>query len=146
MNELKQVEIEHLLQMLKTALIQEIDFPQKGNSFEFDATGELKKDLFAIKIYRGKIRRNKYEIGARIKRDGILLLELHVNPGNVHVNPDGQKIIGSHWHIYTEKYGRRQAFPATDVRADDFVESTINFLKKFNIINIPSIQYQMELL
>lgn len=94
MNESKkltQEEAEHLLDMAKKSLVEGITFPEKGHDIEFDVVGSEKKDLFATKIYRGKINPVKYEIGARIKKDGILLLELHVNPSTIHVNPDGKK-------------------------------------------------------
>lgn len=144
-NRLTQEEAEYLLKMLKKSLIEEITFPERGNSVEFDVIGSEKKDLFTTRIYRGKINSTKYEISARIKKDGIMLLELHVNPGKTHVNPDGEKIIGSHWHIYSEKYGRKQAFPADDIHSDHFVDNTLLFMEKFNIIEKPSINYQLEL-
>ena len=142
---LTQEEAEHLLNMAKKSLVEGITFPEKGHDIEFDVVGSEKKDLFATKIYRGKINPVKYEIGARIKKDGILLLELHVNPSTIHVNPDGKKIVGSHWHVYSEEYGRRQAFPADDIHSEHFVENTILFMEKFNIIEKPSINYQLEL-
>lgn len=148
MNETKkltQKEAEYLLNMLKISLIEEITFPEKGNSVEFDVVGSEKKDLFATRIYRGRINSAKYEIGARIKKYGIMLLELHVNPGKTHINPDGRKIIGSHWHVYSEEYGRKQAFPADDIHSDHFVDNTLLFMEKFNIIEKPSINYQLEL-
>lgn len=142
---LSQKEAEHLLKMLKRTLVEEINFPSLGESVEFDLMGDTKKDLFTTKIYRGKINRKKYEIGARIKKDNTLLLELHISPGKVHPNPDGEKIIGSHWHIYSEEYGRRKAFPAEDINSEDFVENTIKFLEEFNVIEKPSITFQLEL-
>lgn len=145
-NRLTQEEADKLLNMLKTALIEEINFPSKGASFEFDIQGDSKKDIFTAKIYRGKINRFKYELGARIKKDGIMLLELHINPGNIHTNPDGQKLIGSHWHIYSEKYGRAYAFPAENIQSDDFVKNTKLFLENFHLVEIPHINFQMELL
>ena len=144
-NKLTQEEAEYLLKMLKKSLIEEITFPEKGNSIEFDVIGSEKKDIFTTRIYRGRINSAKYEISARIKKDGIMLLELHVNPGKNHVNPDGEKITGSHWHIYSEKYGRKQAFPADDIHSDHFVDNTLLFMEKFNIIEKPSINYQLEL-
>ncbi len=148
MNESKkltQEEAEHLLNMLKKSLVGEITFPEKGHDVEFEVVGSGKKDLFATRIYRGKINPTKYEIGARIKKDGIMLLELHVNPSTIHVNPDGGKIVGSHWHVYSEEYGRKQAFPADDIHSEHFVENTILFMEKFNIIEKPSINLQLEL-
>ena len=145
LTKLTREEVERLLKMLKKSVAGSIDFPEKGTATEFELIGDTKMDLFITKIYRGKIDAQKYEIGARIKKDGILLLELHVNPSKVHLNPDGKKIIGSHWHIYTVEYGRQMAYPAEDIEADKFVENTMNFLDKFNVIEKPVINHQMEI-
>lgn len=75
-----------------------------------------------------------------------MLLELHINPGKPHINPNGEKIVGSHWHIYTEEFGRKQAFLADDLHSDHFVENTILFMEKFNIVEKPTINYQLELI
>lgn len=145
MHKLTQEEAETLLNMLKRAFDDEITFPSKGESIEFDVIGDSKRDLFTTKIYRGKINSQKYEISARIKKNNLMLLELHINPSKPHLNPNGEKLIGSHWHIYTEKYGRRQAFLAEDLHSENFVENTIMFMKKFNIIERPTINFQLEL-
>ena len=98
---ISQKEADRLLNMLKHSLVSEINFPSKGDSTEFHVVGDQKKDLFAINIFRGKINSLKYNMGARIIKNGILLLELHINPSNIHINPDGEKITGSHWHLYS---------------------------------------------
>lgn len=72
-------------------------------------------------------------------------MELHMNPTGVHRNPDGEKIRGSHWHIYTEEFGRSFAFLADDIQSDSFVENTIYFLTKFNVIEKPNVICQLEL-
>ncbi|QOV20541.1 hypothetical protein INP51_06250 [Blautia liquoris] len=143
---LTQAEADKMLNMLKKTLLEEIEFPSKGKSIEFDVIGDTKKDIFTAKIYRGKINHLKYDFGARIKKDGILLLELHINPSSAHLNPDGKKIIGSHWHIYSEKYGRKLAFLAEDITSENFVENTLKFFKKFNIIEGPKVYCQEEFL
>lgn len=142
---LTQDEAIKLLEMLKSTLVKSVNPPVKGDATEFDVVGEINHVLFTIRLYRGKINPNKYEIGARIKKDGILLLELHINPGKPHKNPDGTKLIGSHWHIYTEEYYRRYAIPAEDMDADDFVENTLAFFEMFNLIEVPFISCQSEL-
>lgn len=142
---LTQSEANRLLEMIKKSLVNEISFPNKGKDIEFDVSGEKKQDLFTIKIFRGNKNSKKCDLGARIKINGILLLELHINPAP-HINPDGKKIIGNHWHIYTEEYGRKQAFPAEEINSDDFVINTIIFLNKFNVIEHPEITFQTELL
>ena len=134
-----------LLEMLKRSLVADINFPDCGGKAKFDVVGNTKKDVFSIDIYRGKINPHKYDIGALIKKNGIMLLQLHINPTNVHTNPDGQKIIGNHWHIYTEEHGRAFAFPAENIQSDEFVENTIAFLVKFNVIEKPNISLQLKL-
>lgn len=145
-NKVSQAEAEKFLNMLKKSLVSSINFPETGTSIEFKVQGDTDRDIFIIKILRGKKNRLKYELGARISFNNILLLELHINAGNTHVNPDGTKLKGSHWHIYTEQYGRALAYPADDINSTKFVENTIDFLKKFNVIKCPEICYQMELL
>lgn len=143
---LTDAEASRLIEMTKRSLIAEIGFPTRGGEKEFEVVGDTKKDKFIIGIFRGRKNPFKYNIGARIKKNGILLLELHINPSGVHPNPDGEKIRGSHWHIYTEEYGRGYAFPAEDIQDDAFVDNTMAFLAKFNVVEPPEITYQLELL
>lgn len=141
-----QEEAEKLLKMLKNTLVDEIQFPSAGKSIEFNVEGETKEDIFVINIFRGKINRLKYNIGARVMKNGIVLLELHINPSNRHPNPDGELITGNHWHIYSEKYGLKWAFPADNINSEDFEKNTILFLIKFNVIEKPNVIYQVELI
>ena len=136
---ISQKEADRLLHMLKRSLVSEITFPLKGESAEFDVIGDKRQDLFTIKIFRGRINHLKYNLGARITRNGILLLELHINPSNVHFNPDGNKIVGNHWHIYSEEFGRLLTLPAGDIECEQFTDNTIIFLEKFHVIEKPVI-------
>ena len=70
---LTNAEARKLLEMTKRSLIAEMSFPTRGNMKEFDVIGDTKKDIFSINIYRGKIQPLKYNIGARIKKNGIML-------------------------------------------------------------------------
>lgn len=140
-----QEEANRLLDMVKRSLVKAISFPKNGDTKEFEVVGDNKKDLFIISIYEGKIAHRKFNYGARIKKNNVMLLELHVNPSAVHRNPDGGKIIGSHWHIYTEQYGRSYAFQAEDINNEMFVDNAIKFLDKFNVIEKPSFAVQMEI-
>lgn len=144
-NQLKQEEIEYLLNLLKSSLVENIGFPEKGRSEVFQVKSNSSNDLFNINIYRGNVNRNKYNISAVIEKNSIPILELHMNPGNRHTNPDGSIIEGNHWHIYSEEYERRQAFPADELSSEKFVENTLAFLDKFNVIEKPTISYQLEI-
>lgn len=95
-NKISQTEANRLLNLVKRTLVSEINFPSKGKAEEFNVVGDSKQDVFAVNFFRGKINRFKYNIGARVIKNGIMLLELHINPSNIHTNPDGEKITGSH--------------------------------------------------
>ena len=143
---LTQDEAKRLIDMLKRALVSTVVFPSQGQGDEFDVVGDTKKDAFCISIYRGRIQPLKYNLGARIKKNGTMLLELHVGQSLVHTNPDGEKINGTHWHVYTEGYGRSYAFPADSILSDQFVDNTIKFLEEFHVVEKPTVLYQVELI
>lgn len=144
--QLTQDEANRLINMLKRAYDKYILFPGQGKSCEFDVIGDSNRDIFTIKICHGKRDRLKYTFNARIKKNGQPLLELHITSKNaVHQNPDGTKLYGSHFHIYTEEHGRRFAF-TVDIKNEDFVENTITFLDKFNVIEKPTINLQYEII
>lgn len=141
---LTQNEADRLLSMVKRSVAVEIYFPTRGEAKEFDVIGDTKKDIFTVSIFKGAINLYKCNYGARIKKNGVMLLELHISPSNVHYNPDGKKLIGNHWHIYTEKYGRSLAFPAGNIDDENFVDNAMCFLKKFNVIEYPKINEQIK--
>lgn len=143
---LTQDEAKRLLGMIKHSLVASINFPSQGKTQEFDVVGETKKDVFSVNIFRAKIKQFKYHFGARIKKNGVMLLELDINPSAVHQNPNGEKIIGNHWHIYTEEYGRSYAFPAEDLNSELFEDNALIFLERFNVVEKPIINHQLEIL
>ena len=140
---LSQEDAEKLLSELKEALIESIHAPENRKSVEFDAQGCSSKNLFSIYIFRGKINKEKVNYSARIKANNVVLLELHVGATNKHMDPiTGDVISGSHWHIYQEGYNHSHAFPAENINSDEFVENTIKFLDKFNVIKKPAVYEQ----
>ncbi|MBS6678661.1 MAG: hypothetical protein KH330_13145 [Clostridiales bacterium] len=54
MEQLKQEEAKRLLEMLKYTLTNEINFPEKGMAKEFTVKSTTTRDMFTIRIYRGK--------------------------------------------------------------------------------------------
>ena len=36
-------------------------------------------------------------------------------------------------------------YEAKDIKSDNFVENTLAFLKRFNVVKMPTISYQLEL-
>lgn len=141
---ISQKEAERLLNMLKRTLVREVSFPQKRKNEEFRVIGDTKKDEFTVNIFRGSIRRDKYNLNARVTKNGRVLLQLHINPSNVHYNPNGEKITGSHWHIYTEEHELGMAIPAENIESERFIETTMLFLEEFNVVEKPNIIEQIE--
>lgn len=142
---ISQAEAERLLNLIKHTLVERITFPLKSETEDFEVAGDDMKDIFIVHIYHGRLNRLKSYYSARVKFKNILLLELHIGQTNVHHNPDGEKIVGNHWHIYTEQYDCKTAFPAENIISDEFIENTIKFLDKFNVLKKPDINFQEEL-
>lgn len=69
------------------------------------------------------------------------LLRLCVN-GSTHTNPDGERISGTHWHIYKEGEDDWNAQTA-DIESPDFVNDTIRLLDRFNVIRRPDFQEKL---
>ena len=73
------------------------------------------------------------------------LLSLDIDDVAEHRNPDGQKISGSHWHIYTEEYNRALAFPAENIDSANFVENSLLYFRKINLIHPPQVHEQSSM-
>ena len=137
---LTDAEARQLLEMLKSSLEKELATPKAGEKRVFEVEGDTERDRFKIQIFRGKIDPDKVSYAALISKDGTYLLGLDLDDSKKHFDPVTEKVVyGSHWHIYTEEFDRRHAFPATDITSKDFVENTIKFLEKFHVIEKPDI-------
>ena len=141
---LSQEEADSLLNILKKSLEEYLTLPTPGNNTELTVCSLVDRNEFKINIFQSRIA-NKINFGARISKNNIMLLELHINPTNIHPTPDGEKIVGNHWHIYKEGYETRWAFPATDINDENFVNLTLKYLKKFNVIETPHIDFKLDL-
>lgn len=141
-----QEELEDLLEMLKRSLVESIILPEVGEKIKFDVESCASKEPFKIQVYRSKMRKDKYELCGLVAKNNIPLLELHINPTKKHQNPDGTMIEVSHWHIFTEEYGRKMAFPAEELESEDFVKNTIKFLERFNVVEKPKVTQKLFLM
>ena len=143
--EMSRAEITHLLTVAKEAIIDQLTLPSKGQEICFDVFGVPQKERFIINIFRGNINAKKYNINARFSVNNVMLMQLHISPTNRHVNPNGDIIIGDHWHIFDKDTGLKWAYPAANIQSDDFVDNTIKFLDKFKVIKRPILSEQIEL-
>lgn len=93
---------------------------------------------YILGIYRGKYHADRFTIHIRFKETNDHLIRIDVHPNNRHVNPDGTIIVGSHIHIYSSKYDKKDAI-AIPLNDYDFpnirtiVEVYSEFVKMANI-------------
>lgn len=93
---------------------------------------------YILRAYRGKIELNRFSIHIRFKNYHHHLVRVDFNPGNIHINPDGKRIKGSHIHIYNNEYDKKDQL-AIPIDESDFpnvntlIEAYIEFLTYTNI-------------
>ena len=142
---LTQKEADMLIDMLKKTVQKEIIFPQTKGRVEFDVEGDKREDIFAINISRKGINAAGATYQGRVRTgSGAILMRLDVNPTGIHSNPNGEKITGSHLHIYSEEHDMSLAIPF-DIGNKDLHELCYSFFKRFNIIESPSVIFQLRL-
>ena len=138
---LTQNEADMLIEMLKESMEKVVKFPISKGKVEFEARGQDKKDTFIVNISRKGINSQGASYQGRHPRSGEILLRLDINPTAVHLNPDGEKIEGSHIHIYSEEFGARFAMPF-DTEDKNLRDLCMEFFDRFNLIEQPEIDYQ----
>jgi hypothetical protein len=139
---LTQKEADQLINMLKqTVKNSRLNFPASKGKLSFDVVGERKIDMFVINIDRKGINAQSCTYQGRIKSNNLILLRLDVNPTAIHINPSGEKITGTHLHIYNEQYELSKAI-AFDIEDKDLYDNCYTFFEEFHIIKPPKIEYQ----
>jgi len=108
-------------------------------NFERDIQSLNGKDVFVLTFYQGRIDLKKVTYNKR-HSSGITLRRLDLTDGQ-HTNPDGQKIVGPHVHIYKENFGDSFAYPITNSKLgftniSDYVQCLTDFLEMCNIESI----------
>lgn len=144
MANLTQKDVERLLSLLKETVLRDFQFPNNGGKEHCEVNSIRTKDKFIISVYRGKYNPRKYDYTARVKGEEVILM-LHITPSGIHPNPGYEIIKGSHWHVYSPLYGLSVAYPAEDINDEEFVENTIKFLDRFNVIKKPNVIYNTRL-
>jgi hypothetical protein len=146
LNNLNKTEVEELLKVLK--------YPKNKTTYSkiyqelTSFASSIKEDLmvydidydleYKLHIYRGKYEQSRFSISIRFKENNKHLLRLDVNPSNIHENPDGSKITGSHYHLYSNNFEKvdRVATPIPKgmfPNLDTIIEAFIDFESYVNI-------------
>lgn len=66
---------------------------------------------YILSTYRGRIELDRFSIHIRFKGFNHTLVRINFNPSNhAHTNPDGEKIVGSHIHIYSDRFEKKDKY------------------------------------
>lgn len=104
---LEQHEADTLMAMNKYFIDRNTILLSPGIDATRELVGEDKQEKFLFDMWRGTIRFSKYRYQTR-GRKIIVLVRLDID-GAPHTNPDGNRIEGTHLHIYREGYEDRWA-------------------------------------
>jgi len=103
MGVLTQQEANDLINILKLCVNNKISIPANGIQENIDIiTRYNSNDSFILCINRKSRNFNKNSFVFRLKKGNINLMRLDLGDTLMHINPDNEKIIGDHIHIYKE--------------------------------------------
>lgn len=103
--------------------------------------GSDERERFLLDLRRGAIRVSKVNLQTR-GRNVVVLVRLDVD-GAPHTNPDGQRISGTHLHVYREEFEDKWAFPLNPAEfADttDLARAFRDFCRYSNVVDAPPFQ------
>ncbi|MCZ0861011.1 hypothetical protein O0S10_07200 [Methanocorpusculum sp. MG] len=84
-------------------------YPDAGCRLEVPIIAIDRSELFYLTVTPGKYDFYKVSDQLRVKSTNILLARIDIGSSLVHINPDGERIVGPHLHTYREGYSLRFA-------------------------------------
>lgn len=145
---LTQEEADELLQMLKKCIDMSVELPTCGYRKDYEAVAVVQKnERFIISVNRKNSMTDKVSYLARYKKDNTILMRLDVAPTSPHVNPEllgGDKITGTHLHLYREGFETKFAIPF-EPQNPNLEKTFYEFLDKFNVKEKPIIAEQTKI-
>ena len=107
---LTQAEAEQFMQMAKHFLRPPATItipPGADDSYELTCPND--RERFLLDVWRGTLRLSKLKFQNRVQ-SVVVLVRLDVD-GAPHTNPDGERLMGTHLHLFKEGYDDRWAYP-----------------------------------
>jgi len=107
---LTQAEADQFMQMAKHFVRPPASIsipPGVDDTYELAAFDD--RERFLLDIWRGTLRVTKLKFQNRVQTV-VVLVRLDVD-GAPHTNPDGQRLSGTHLHLFRERYDDRWAYP-----------------------------------
>lgn len=124
---LTQAEADQLIQMKKHFIRPPASISIKPGADEtYELSDPDDRERFLLDIWRGTFRLTKVKFQNRA-RTVVILVRLDVD-GAPHTNPDGQRLSGTHLHLFRQGFDDKWAYP---------VDSST-----FTVLNDPGITFQ----
>jgi len=117
-----------------------VEYPGAGENLQMKCLSPDEAERFHLDVYRGRIELKKVCHNLRV-RTAVPLLRLDLN-GCPHRNPDGEKVEGTHLHVYKEGYGDAWAYEVPDEPfrgLDDLRRTLYDFMTYCNITQQPRV-------
>jgi len=90
-----------------------ISIPPGGDdTYELSSLDD--RERFLLDIWRGTLRLTKLKFQNRV-RTVVVLVRLDID-GAPHTNPDGERLSGTHLHLFKEGYDDRWAYPVNQTK------------------------------
>ena len=107
---LTQAEADQFIEMAKhfMSVPVSISIPP-GVDETYELAGPNDRERFLLDVWRGTLRLTKLRFQNRV-RTVVVLVRLDVD-GAPHTNPDGQRVSGTHLHLFKEGFDDRWAYP-----------------------------------
>ena len=107
---LTQTEADQFMQMVKHFVRPPatITIPP-GADDTYELAGPNNRETFLLDVWRGTLRLSKLKYQNRVQT-AVILVRLDVD-GAPHTNPDGEKLLATHMHLFKEGFDDRWAHP-----------------------------------
>lgn len=139
-SELTQVEAEELLRLGKHFEDEATVTLPPGSNTSHALVAHVSHEHFLLDLWRGSIRLSKARYQTRV-RTTVVLARLDIDAAP-HTNPDGERIEGTHLHVYREGYEARWAMPVdpADFPNPRDLEQALRDFCRYCSIEQPTIQ------
>ena len=80
-----------------------------GPDDTYELAGPNNRETFLLDVWRGTLRLSKLKYQNRVQT-AVILVRLDVD-GAPHTNPDGERLSGTHLHLFREGFDDKWAYP-----------------------------------
>jgi hypothetical protein len=80
-----------------------------GADDTYELAGPSNRETFLLDVWRGTLRLSKLKYQNRVQT-AVILVRLDVD-GAPHTNPDGERLSGTHIHLFKEGFDDKWAYP-----------------------------------